>query len=659
MLPFKKLKFEIILVLGFVAAFLVRTPHIDHASLWLDEILQLRTTSGRFGDIWSNAPSDKPPLDYYIQWFFTQKDAPTSEARARLHACIIGSAAVAALAWWAWLMGGKTLGLLALMLALGSPLMARYAQEGRPYALMLLSECLFLGAFWSVATSPKPPRPRQISFLIFAMALCLWSLYWTALVCLVAFLFGAVWFYLKRTRSYQIREMFAQKRQWIFPAALLLLTLLSLIPLMRRGADAIQTQYYAPFDAASWERVRLYLDIFALGYDWWQYVAGSGWALLGLMAIGLAGWLFRREKRPAALFCLVLFMTFFAGMFGFYYAINHWMEVRYVLAALPAALALAAMGIETLGWITGIVARRLLNKPSPAAAISATLILGALCLSAGLFYTLAHPLNRQDWRGFFQKLASEENQNRVVVVEAEADLIVAPYYQNIYCGTNTVMKTGFDPEILESILRGRGNHLVVMPSYAEPPVPRYKEILENAMHREEPRFWGLNVWKKYSPHIETVTLGKANPDLSIFPGKEKCPYLGIGWSGREVWEGKAIRAMNGREGLFFFAMEKPQPLTLTARVFPYDPAIKPDLQLNLRINDTLLTSQTLHQGWQDVVWKISSESICAGVNEAGFVPNRTLCPQRLDPLDADTRELSIWVEKIEIQTEAPNDPTTQ
>ena len=654
MFPVKKPVFIVYLLLGFIAAFFTRLPHIDRASFWQDEILQMRTTSGRFGKIWSQSPSDKPPLDYYIQWFFMKKDAPTSEARARLHACIIGSAAVAALGWWAWKMGGSALGLIVLILALGNPLMARYSQEGRPYALMLFSESLFLGAFWSVAKSPAPPRPRQMSFLIFTMAICLWSLYWTGLVCFAALLFGAGWFLMKKEHPYKPREMFAQKRQWLFPAALLLLTLLSMIPLMQRGAGATQTQYYAPFDAASWERARLYLDIFALGYDWWQYVAGSGWALLALMAIGLAGWIIRRDKRPAALFCFFLFTVFFAGMFGFYYAINHWMEERYVLAALPAALALAAMGIETLGWITGVIVRRFFKKPAPAAATSAALFLGALCLGAGLYYILAYPVNRADWRGFFQRLAREEHKNKIVVVGTEADFLVAPYYQNIFCGTNTVIKTDFDDtKTLENILRSRGNHLIVLPSYIETAHIqnlRYRQILENGMHKEAPQFWGLSIWQKHSARIETAPLGNSNPHLIIFPGKEKCPYLGMGWSGREIWEGKALRAMDGKEGFFFFTLENAQPLAVSVRVFPYNQAMNPALQLNLMVNDTLLTSRTLHQGWQDIAWEIEPEALFSGVNEARILSSRTQSPQRLDPLDADTRELSIWVEQIEMKT---------
>ena len=134
----------ILLLLGAGA----RVWNLGGPSLWLDEILQVRCTAQPLAAIWQCSPANKPPLDYYIQAMLI--GPRPSEAAARTHAAMFGAAFLAALAWLAWRMGGAGFAFAALLACALSPVHIRFSQEGRPYALMLFSEMLFIIALLEI-----------------------------------------------------------------------------------------------------------------------------------------------------------------------------------------------------------------------------------------------------------------------------------------------------------------------------------------------------------------------------------------------------------------------------------------------------------------------------------------------------------------------------
>jgi len=655
--------FPVILVLVFGLSFLIRFYNIGHAGLWLDEVLQVKVTTGPFACIWKGVPKDKPPLDYYIQWLLL-RGGEAEEWRVRLHACVLGAGTVAAMGLCGYAMGGLTLAFVALALAFANPLMVRFSQDGRPYSLMLFSECLFLAVFWRFLSRDRPPKPSGIIAIGLSAILCLWSLYWSAMVCLASLLFGLVWLLMgSRRRSIalaterrkgRVSAIISNSRLWLVSAVCLVLVLLSGVPLIFRAARAMEPQFYGTYDVVSWERGRLYMDIFAMGYEWTQYVKGAGWVMAALALFGSVGWVVRRGRASAALFCLYLFLIFFPGMFLFYRMINHWMEVRYVLAGLPPLLMLCAMGIETMGYlISGVFEKWAVHRVSRTRTI-VIVLLTLIMVSFSLGFILANPFRRWDWRGFTQRLKGESAPPRVVVVGNFYDWVMLEHYLNRYRIQQEVVLSDFKPAVLRDILFKGGDVMVAFePHRSSAPF----NLAVASLPAVEPTLDGLDVRRRYSsqemekvrPVLMEDALGGERMRLTIRPGEEASPFLGAGWSAQEQWGEIDICALDGPWGEFYLPVSEPLPLTLTLRVYPYAPAAKSPLGLKIMVNHVDLGSKPVGAGWNNLKWDVDAAILQKGVNDIYIIPSRILSPSSRDPKSGDFRELSVWVERVEVE----------
>jgi len=677
----------VILVLVFALSFLIRFYNIGHAGLWLDEVLQVKVTTGPFACIWKGAPKDKPPLDYYIQWLLLL-GGEAEEWRVRLHACVLGAGAVVAMGLCGYAMGGLTLAFVALALAFANPLMVRFSQDGRPYSLMLFSECLFLSVFWrflsrlrSIASAPergdRPPKPSGIIAIGLSAILCLWSLYWSAMVCLASLLFGLVWLLmgsrrrclLRRSgcegwiialaterRKGQVSAIISNRRLWLVSAVCLVLVLLSGVPLVFRAARAMDPRFYGTYDVVSWERGRMYMDVFAMGYEWTQYVRGAGWVMAALALLGSVGWIVRRGRASAALFCLYLFLIFFPGMFLFYRMIDHWMEVRYVLAGLPPLLMLCAMGIETMGnFISGVLGKGAAHRSSRARTI-VIVLLTLIMVSFSLRFILENPLRWADWRGFTQRLKGESAPPRVVVIGNFCEWVVLEHYLNRYRIQQEVVLSDFKPAVLRDILFKGGDVMVAFePQRASAPFNRAAASLPAV----EPASGGLDVRRRYSLRemerersvLMEDALGGERRRLTIRPGEEASPFLGAGWSTQEQWGETDICALDGPWGEFYLPVSEPIPLTLTLRVYPYAPEAEPPLGLKIMVNPPQadLGSKLVGPGWNILKWDVDATILQKGVNDIYIIPSRILSPSSRDSKSVDFRELSVWVERVEVE----------
>ena len=668
--------FSVILVLVFALSFLIRFYNIGHAGLWLDEVLQVKVTAGPFACIWKDAPKDKPPLDYYVQWLLL-RGGEAEEWRVRLHACVLGAAAVVAMGLCGYAMGGLTLAFITLALAFANPLMVRFSQDGRPYSLMLFSECLFLAVFWRFLSGDRLPKPSGIIVIGLSAILCLWSLYWSAMVCLASLLFGLVWLLMGSRRRCLLRRsgcegwiialaterrkgrvsaIISNSRLWLVSAVCLALVLLSGVPLVFRAARAMNPQFYGTYDVVSWERGRMYMDVFAMGYEWTQYVRGAGWVMAALALFGSVGWIVRRGRASAALFCLYLFLIFFPGMFLFYRMIDHWMEVRYVLAALPPILMLCAMGIETMGdFISGVLGKGAAHRSSRTRGI-VIVLLTLIMVSFSLGFILANPLRWADWRGFTQRLKGESVPPRVVVIGNFCEWVVLEHYLNRYHIQQEVVLSDFKPAVLRDILFKGGDVMVAFePHRASAPFNRAVASLPAV----EPASGGLDVRRRYSPRemerarpvLMEDALGGERMRLTIRPGEEASPFLGVGWSTQEQWGEIDICALDGPWGEFYLPVSEPLPLTLTLRVYPYAPETEPPLGLKIMVNPPQadLGSKPVGAGWNILKWDVDASILQKGVNDIYIIPSRILSPSSRDSKSGDFRELSVWVERVEVE----------
>jgi hypothetical protein len=144
-------------------------------------------------------------------------------------------------------------------------------------------------------------------------------------------------------------------------------------------------------------------------------------------------------------------------------------------------------------------------------------------------------------------------------------------------------------------------------------------------------------------------LGSERTRLTIRPGEEASPFLGAGWSAQERWGETDICALDGPWGEFYLPVSEPLSLTITLRIYPYAPEAEPPLKLKIMVNHVELSSEPLGANWNDLKWDVDASILHKGVNDVYIIPSRVLTPSSSDPKSGDYRELSVWVERVEIE----------
>ena len=464
--------FWVVAALLFVAAMGLRYWGLGRASLWLDEILQLNCTTLPLKQMWQCFPADKPPLDYAIQWLFLR--GGDGERTARFHACLFGSILVPIMALFGRRLAPQTSFSITLgLVALANPLLIRFSQEGRPYALMLLAETLFLAALWKIVQGMwrgRPARvgatesklecctrvgcPRHVLALGATLLLCLWTHYLALFGAVVALVLAAGIWCVERPKVFTRRDA-------ALAAGVLAAVALAALPLWLRAQGKAPSEFNAPFHPDSLKMTGQYLDIYTMGYEWWMRLEGARWLFAALALTGWIGWAMS-DRRAAAHFCGLHFLICFFGPFLAYWKANHWMEMRYTLAALPTALALMAMGLDVLG--RGVA--KALRKPD---AKLCGAVLASILLVANIAYVVAHPFLRSDWRALGKRLEREARPDAVVVVGESFNRYGVEYYLRRRGLQIPVVVAASDPQVLRR-LRDEGRDVwSVVEGYAVPP----------------------------------------------------------------------------------------------------------------------------------------------------------------------------------------------
>lgn len=469
---------SVLLILLFLAALILRTIHLSHSSLWLDEILQVEATRGSFAHLWQTFPADKPPLDYFFQWVVLRFGM--SDALARVHACLIGALIPVAAAWLGWEIdkgsSHKSLAIVLVLLAIANPMLVRFSQEGRPYALLLLAEFLFLACLWRLYKT-EHVKPGHWLALAGLMILALWTHY-LAFWCAVAALLFFMPIVLKRGRL-----------AWPLLAAALVA--LAGLPLLLRAMGAAESEFSAPFQPDAWSKIPVYLDIYALGYEWWEHVQYAGVALIVLMIGGGVWGVMRPERRLAGLFAIYLFTAGFFLPFLFYWVIDHWMEMRYTLAGFPGAMILAALGIE--GAARGIATLFPQKKNAPL--IFTFSLAGVIALSQA-FYVVSTPFRRQDWRGLVNRIAQNAEPGTTVLVGRAFNRFGVRHYLERQELSIPVVVADDDPAVLHALLQQGKDVWIVIEGYGVPPA--FQEAI-SVYPKADPPVYGITV---HRAHIE-------------------------------------------------------------------------------------------------------------------------------------------------------------
>ena len=156
--------FVVLMALG------LRLHHLDHESLWMDEIHQTSIYDDNFTNIVQKAASKQiqPPLDYWIGRVVVSFSS--SDFAMRLPAALFGAGSVLLLmaivakacSWPVALVAGTIMAML--------PFHIYFSQEARPYSLPIF---LLLALILSLNTVVKrdPPAIRSV-FLLLIVSVC-------------------------------------------------------------------------------------------------------------------------------------------------------------------------------------------------------------------------------------------------------------------------------------------------------------------------------------------------------------------------------------------------------------------------------------------------------------------------------------------------------
>jgi len=401
----------------FCFALVFRLHHLDHESLWMDELRQTSYYSDSFIQIVADAASQsQPPLDYWVGRLVQY--VSDSDSAVRLPSALFGAGAVAVLvvltagvSSWPVAFGfGVTYSLL--------PFNLYYSQEARPYAIAVF---LLLCVLWSLnrlLTGGADKKLVRAASLLFFTALFLFS---RALFPLVAtaclFLILTAWLLvLYKKEKIQLSE---KKRLIMLSCAALISAILFYLPslkiiLSKSGSYVADTSIGLNLASFMTAVVK-----FNLQPIWRAYVVQSEpltYPLLFLVCISfLIAW-YLHVHRHIFIWVItapLLLLTSCLNLLIFQAKSNMPFRPAYASYMLPLVFILGAVGFQGL-WTLAAKTR--------SAQIFRTLLL--VIVSIVFFYTLdaAHQYKstyrKTDWRTLCGHLASSFDADDVLIFDS-------------------------------------------------------------------------------------------------------------------------------------------------------------------------------------------------------------------------------------------------
>lgn len=414
-----------IIALGFA----LRLHGLGRESLWYDELLQLDIAQDSLTSILPQLPRHSAvPLDYFISHFWIL--GGRSETWVRLPAALLGALTLP----WLYLLGRRLLDgqsslVFTAMLAI-SPIHIRYSQEVRPYALLILGLVLAGYSFWQLRQTGR--RRYAISLQLGVLFLALAHFF--AIVIFIPWLMFA-----------GLDVLTGRPRRRPLQAGLALLVTgavaLGLILGLGWGRTLWNVTYWGFGQAVvNPERFTVEADEKPnLGAgpqaDFsWSFIkeevltpfgAGSSATFLRLFnGLALLGGLYLLiQKRYKTVLWLGLWLVLpVAVIVAFLIQRGAFYEPRYIMTALPAYLALAAVGLLALprwlrcaepGWIA----------PGALALLGGLVIWGCL----GTVWRDYNTVNKEDWR-LVSRVIAQNIQPGQTVIAVNAEPALNWYY---------------------------------------------------------------------------------------------------------------------------------------------------------------------------------------------------------------------------------------
>ncbi len=471
---------RILLAGAIVLAAVLRFTALDARGWWRDEAVTVRLLRLPFDELLRTIPDSEgsPPLYYVLAWGWTRLFGD-SEVGLRSFSALVGTVTVGIVYLAGRDLVSKRTGIVAAYFAAASPLLVWHAQDGRSYALLVLTGALSFLFFVRLRRTATPLAALGFGL---ASALALLTHYFAVFLVLPELL----WLLLaSRTR-----------RSAVLPAVALTIVGLALVPLIsaqrgnvswisevprsRRGLEVVQELLVGP--QTPWERpttllagllaaVALLILASRVSRDEWRAVLPA--ATTGLAAVAL----------PLLL-----------ALGGLDYLLGR----NLIVAWVPLAIVVAA----------GLTARR---AGRAGIALASALVVLGVGVVAGSATT--PKFGAEDWRGSARALGPPPAGGRAIVLwppeGADAFLLYRPTARLSPAAGETVQ------EVVVVTLGDRRRDAALRATLA-PPRPPFREVAsEDAMHFALARFATDRTFLATPDALATSPAGTSAPVILV------------------------------------------------------------------------------------------------------------------------------------------------
>lgn len=391
-----------------LAAFAVRLVNLGGKSLWLDEIVSSQAVRFHsYGQLisWVRADVDQTPLFATVTWLL--RGFGDGEVALRMPSVVAGALTVPAI----FLLGqralGMRIGLIAALLFAISPFTIWYAQEARPYALlMLLTTVQFLCAD---RVEHGGLRRDWVLLSLFTI-LALYTHFLAVATTIAAYAYvgagsASDWLH-RRFKAIQLWRAVASGSLVVAAYLPWLHPLLALLKSQDKGF----ARYGGPH-VVTIAQLGSLVDGLGLNAAWLLLLVVGGVAVVVRAA--------RRDGNGVGLLAawLVLPLAALTARLG---GATLYLEPRYFSALVPAIVLVCALGLSDLSsWLNREAHRRFLFRSrniSDQLAVAASCLLVALTLQS-VTYALARP--KDDYRGIAQYVARMSPRGSTVLALGE------------------------------------------------------------------------------------------------------------------------------------------------------------------------------------------------------------------------------------------------
>jgi Dolichyl-phosphate-mannose-protein mannosyltransferase len=578
--------------LVFLALF-IRFYQLGDESFWIDEVFSAVIVEGEFSEIIDRIPKDKPPLDYYFQAFVSPLGVP--EFSHRIPAVISGVLAVMGIFAFGSMIGGRRVGMLAMIMAVGNGFFLHYSREARPYmpfAAMLCWQTAFFFLWWRLSQVGRFRKQAWLCLIPILLLSCLmvYTLYAAFIMFGCQILFLLLWALFGLGKG---KEVFPRFKVLGGYFGVFGVVLLSVIPLRSRSDLYVSEDFYYRFMGYGLGR---FLGILRQSFFFQcpSFLFGTlSIITLVLVLFGIFScWRFRKQ---GAVYLFLTGVVANLGILFLYEYINRAFCIRYVIYGVPSLIVMTALFLELLrrgeflskSWRKGIV-------------IS---IVALLPLVGTLLFQQSRPA-RHGWLQAVQHVCERAMPGDLIVLPGPAEHRVVGYYKRRFKrGDVTIFLSG------DSLTPGNSDVWYL--------------TWEGGPDFREKGFNGVMVEKvsRVIPKEPVEEMASQLPEKNVFfPAVAPSTLLGEGWSGKEDWGGdRGVRWGMSNHSTIYFPMTESCGGVFEVRMFGYDFEGAEEQSTTLVLNGQACETIGLPLGGFEVLrWKVSKEQLVEGYNTLEF-----------------------------------------